>query len=181
MRNSTLGSAWSSGKFAKATGRCFNSCYADWPNRKKKVSTKPRNWRESRPGPQTFRAKKRIEFASVRFAFPGRLAAVAIYIFQASRFASKATKIVELRPPHFGGPRYFYPVDDAGTGGEDTLDTLSEADLADGETGLGSIASRDDDAFERLNPLFVAFFDLDVHLDGVPGNKIRQIGAFGFG
>ena len=61
--------------------------------------------------------------------------------------------------------------------GEDALDALAEADLANGD-GLAEprVVAGDQDAFENLQPLLVAFLDLDVDPDGIARPELGDIG-----
>src|SRR4029077_14901326 len=65
--------------------------------------------------------------------------------------------------------------------GEDTLDAVTETDLAHGEAGLRPAVALDDDAFERLQAFLVAFLDLDVHTYGVAGTEFGNVVAVRFG
>src|SRR6185437_10458066 len=69
-------------------------------------------------------------------------------------------------------------IDDARVDGEDALDAMAEADLADGDALTHSaVVAGDHDAFKGLEALFVAFLDLYVDADGVAGAKLRHIGS----
>src|ERR1019366_3628067 len=58
---------------------------------------------------------------------------------------------------------------------EDTLHALAETDLADGDALAHARAiAGNQDAFEGLEALFLAFLDLDVNLDGVTGAKLGE-------
>jgi hypothetical protein len=69
-------------------------------------------------------------------------------------------------------------IDDRRMEGEDTLDTLSKAELADcdGPAETGVILGNDG-PLKSLQALFVALLDLDVHADGVSRTKFRDIRA----
>src|ERR1035437_80551 len=97
--------------------------------------------------------------------------------FQPGGLSLKPAQVVQLGTPDFGGPQYVNLVDDLGVDGENTLHALAEADLADGEAGLGASLPGNDDAFKRLQALFFAFSDLDLHLNGISGAKLREVGA----
>ena len=61
---------------------------------------------------------------------------------------------------------------------EDAFDADSEADAADGERFAGKFAAAaHDDAFERLNALFIAFafFEADVDFHGVARTEVRVV------
>jgi len=51
--------------------------------------------------------------------------------------------------------------------------------LRHGKAGLRAAGFRDHDSFKRLEALFVAFFDLYLHADGIAGYKVRNICALG--
>src|SRR5208337_3981143 len=58
---------------------------------------------------------------------------------------------------------------------KDTLHSVAEGDLAHGKGGVApGVPLPDDDAFENLNALLVAFFDLHVHANGIAGLELRQ-------
>src|SRR5882724_177938 len=96
---------------------------------------------------------------------------------QTGGFASQLAQIIQLRAPHLRGAQDVDFVDDLGLDGEDSLDALSKADLADGEAGLRAARPRNDNAFERLDAFLVAFLDLDLNFDGVSGAEVRDVGA----
>ena len=68
-------------------------------------------------------------------------------------------------------------VDDLGVEGENALHPLPKAHLAHGKGTLGSFVDGDDEAFEGLEALFIAFLDLDLDANLVAGDKRGQIGA----
>src|SRR5664280_3927073 len=82
-------------------------------------------------------------------------------------------KIEVLRSAHVRRTQHFDLVDDLRVGGEDALDALPKAHLAHGEAGLVSVTLGNDDTFESLQALLVAFLDLHVDPDGVAGLKVR--------
>jgi len=61
--------------------------------------------------------------------------------------------------------------------GEDALDALAEAHLADGEGALCALVDGDNEAFKRLQTLLVAFLDLDLDANLVAWEKLGEIGA----
>src|SRR5215469_7858667 len=83
--------------------------------------------------------------------------ALTLYVLQAGSLALQCAQVIKLGGADLGRAHQFDAVDDSGIDREDTLDALAEADLAHGEAGLGAAALGDDDAFERLHALFVAF------------------------
>ncbi len=97
--------------------------------------------------------------------------------FQPRGLALEPAQIVELGAADFRRTHDVDLVDDLGVDGEDTLHTLAETDFADGKAGLRASLPGNDDAFERLQALFLAFSDLDQHLDGIAGAKLRNVGA----
>src|SRR5438270_7681805 len=100
-----------------------------------------------------------------------------LYFLQSRRLALQTTQVIQLRPTHLCRADDLNLIDDLGVQGEDALYALSEADLADGEARLQSAALFDHGAFEYLHALFVAFFDLHVHTDGVARRERRQVAA----
>src|SRR5689334_6634372 len=88
--------------------------------------------------------------------------------------ASEPTQIIKLRAAHLSCAHHVNVVDHRSLHREDALDTVAEADLADRD-GLAhpGVVAGDDGALEYLEALFIAFLDLDVHLDGVAGPELR--------
>src|SRR5215470_14005537 len=97
----------------------------------------------------------------------------ALNITQAGSLAAQATQIVELGAPHFRGTNHFQPVDHLGILGEDSLHTLAETDLANGEAGLRAATSANHYAFKRLQALFVTLFDFHMYANGIARSKLR--------
>src|ERR1700744_432742 len=87
----------------------------------------------------------------------------ALDLAQTGSFATQTAEVEELGAANLVAADLFDLVDDPGVVGEDALDALTKAHLADGEGTLGSFAAGDDHALERLQTLLVAF--LDLHLD----------------
>src|SRR5204862_2587981 len=94
---------------------------------------------------------------------------LALNILQAGSFATQRTQVIKLGAAHFGRAHYVNLVHDFRTLGEDALYALAEADLTDGEAGLGTATASNHDALERLQALLVAFFNLHLHANGVAG------------
>src|SRR5690606_15653710 len=68
-------------------------------------------------------------------------------------------------------------LDRRGVHREGALDADAEADLADGERLTDAVAAAgDDDALERLDAGAGALDDLDVHLEGVAGAELGDVG-----
>src|SRR5580698_7434415 len=99
---------------------------------------------------------------------------------QSRSLALELAQVIQLGAADFGGPHHINLVNDLGIDGEDTLHTLSKADLADGKARLRASLPGNDHAFKRLQALFFAFSDLDQHLDRIAGAKLRNIGAARF-
>jgi len=96
---------------------------------------------------------------------------------QAGGFASQTAKIVQLGATNAAGANEVDVVDDRSIHGEDTLNTLSEAHLAnrDGLTHPRVLAGNDN-TFEYLKAFFFTFLNLYVDPDGVAGAELRKIG-----
>ena len=60
---------------------------------------------------------------------------------------------------------------------EDTLYSSAVGDLTDGEAAVEAvaIALSDDDALEKLDPLFVPFFNFGVDLDGISDVEVGSV------
>ena len=105
----------------------------------------------------------------------GSSGVVALHVLQTSSLTTQATQVIKLRATDLGRLHHVNLVDNLRGDGENTLDAMAEADLADGEAGLRPAGLGDDYAFKRLKALFVAFFNLHLHADGVARNEIRNI------
>src|SRR5882724_94150 len=106
---------------------------------------------------------------------------VALHILQAGSLATQTTQIIKLSAADFGRFHHIHFIHDFRSDGEDALNAVAEADLAHGEAGLRAAVFGDDNALKRLKTLFVAFFNLYLHADGVARDEIRNISALGFG
>src|SRR5205823_7682406 len=73
----------------------------------------------------------------------------AINVFEASSFATQSAQVVELCAANFRAAHDLDFVHDPRALGEDALDALSKADLANGEAGLRAASARQHHAFER--------------------------------
>ena len=102
-------------------------------------------------------------------------------VAQAGSFAPQSAEIEQAGAADLGRAQQFDLVDHFGVNGEDALHALAEADLAHGEAGLRSVVALDDHAFEGLHAFLVAFLDLHVDANGVPGVKCGNVGALRFG
>src|SRR5579862_2641284 len=101
----------------------------------------------------------------------------ALDFLEAGGFAAESAEVEELGAAHLGGADFLDLVDDLGVEGEDALDTLAEAHLADSEAALRTVFAGDHDAFKCLEALFIAFFNLDLHAHCVAGDEGRQVRA----
>ncbi len=109
-----------------------------------------------------------------RSCFPGcGLLGGAGDFLESSRFATETAEVEELGAADFVGANLLDLIDDLGVVGEDALDALAEAHLANGEGTLCALAACDDHAFEGLEALFLAFLDLDLDANGVAGCEFR--------
>ena len=102
------------------------------------------------------------------------------YFLEAGSLAAEVAEVEELGAADLVGADLFDLVYDLGVVGEDALDALAEAHFADGEGTLGALFAGNDHAFERLEALFVALFDLNLHADGVAGGEVGEVGALEF-
>src|SRR6516164_8110937 len=96
-------------------------------------------------------------------------------VAQTSGFALQSAEIEKAGAAHLGRAHQIDLVDDLRVEREDTLDALTEADLANREAGLRTVVALDHHAFKRLHALLVAFFDLDVDTHSVAGTKRRNV------
>src|ERR1700744_5711255 len=101
----------------------------------------------------------------------------ALDFLEAGSLAAESADVIELGAAHFVAANLLDAVNDPGVEGEDALDALSEAHLADGECALGAIVDGDDEAFKSLQTFLVAFFNLDLDANLVSGDELGQIGA----
>src|SRR5207253_3004874 len=102
---------------------------------------------------------------------------LALHIFETGSLATQTAKVIKLGAADFGRTHQLNPIDHARAHRENAFHTLPEADLADGEAGLRPTRSRQHHAFERLQALFLAFFDLDVNADGVTRDELGKVGT----
>src|ERR1700753_1833639 len=96
---------------------------------------------------------------------------------QTGCLAAQAAEVEQLRPADLVGTDLLDLVDDLGVVGENALDALAEAHLANGEAALGALLAGDNHALKSLETLFFAFFDLYLHADGVARSEGREVGA----
>jgi hypothetical protein len=96
---------------------------------------------------------------------------------ETSSLTAETAEVEELGAANLVGAELLDLVDNLGVIGEDTLDALAEAHLADGKSSLRALLASDDHAFEGLETLFIAFFDLDLHADKVAGGEVGKVGA----
>jgi len=102
------------------------------------------------------------------------------YFLEAGSFAAQVAEVEELGAADLVGADLFDLVDNFGVVGEDALDALAEAHFADGEGALRALLAGNDHAFERLEALFVALFDLHLHADGIAGGEVGEVGTLEF-
>src|SRR5580692_1234857 len=105
---------------------------------------------------------------------------LAVNVLKASSLATQRAEVVQLGAPNLGGTQQLHLVDHARALRENTLDALTEADLAHRKAGLRTSRTRDHNPFKSLSTFLVAFLNLDVYADGVARNKLRKVGALGF-
>src|SRR6187200_2890342 len=91
--------------------------------------------------------------------------------------AAQLAQVVELGATHVTAGDELDVVDDRRVHREEALDAHLEAHLADRESLAHALAGAcDDDALEDLDTRAAALDDVDVHLDGVTGAEVRNIG-----
>lgn len=96
----------------------------------------------------------------------------------AGGFPFETAEVVELGAADFALDGDFDFCEARAVDGEDAFDTDAVGDLANGEGfAKASAAASDDDAFEHLNALFVAFLNFDVHANGVAGAEVGEVRA----
>src|SRR5277367_3700146 len=106
----------------------------------------------------------------------------AVGALDAGSFALEVAEIVQAGAADFAFANDVHRADRGRVQREDALDAHAEAYAADGESGAGRAALfGDDHAFEGLETLFFllafAFFEANVHANGVANAKVRKIGA----
>jgi hypothetical protein len=106
----------------------------------------------------------------------GSALAPGIPFSNASRFSSKASKIIELGPPHLTAPNHIDPVQHAGVKRKYPLDAYTKARFSDGY-GLPNsrVFSGDYNSFKDLDSFLITLFDLYVYANRVTGLKLRDI------
>src|SRR5690606_870344 len=91
---------------------------------------------------------------------------------------AKVAQVVELGAADVTARHDLDVVDDGRVHREGTLHADLEAHLANRERLAHTLAlAADDDALEDLDTRAVALDDVDVHLDGVTGAELRDVGA----
>ena len=103
---------------------------------------------------------------------------LAIDVFQSGGFATQTAQIIKFRTPHFRRPDQINFIHHSRTLGEYALHALTKADLAHREAGLWPTTARDDDAFKRLQAVFVAFFDLYLYANRVARSGLLTAGGW---
>src|SRR3954447_23464490 len=98
------------------------------------------------------------------FAFP-----------QTSSFTLEFSQVVKFGATYTAGPNQVNVINYRCVDGEDTFNTLAEADLPhrDGLAQSG-VVPRDHSTFKRLQPLFVPFLDANVDANRVPRPELRM-------
>src|SRR6185437_4628253 len=96
---------------------------------------------------------------------------------QTGSLATQTAEVEELGAANLVGADLLDLVDDLGVVGEDALDALAEAHLANGEGALGALAAGDNHALERLQTLLVAFLDSYLHANLIAGAEVREVCA----
>src|ERR1700730_3258994 len=106
-----------------------------------------------------------------------RFLAFALF-FDASGFSAEIPEVVELCSTDAAMAFNLDAIDRRGIEREHSLHAHPTRHLADREHLPRSASlARDDETLEDLDALFVAFLDLHVHLDGVAGLEVRDVGA----
>src|SRR5271166_5608610 len=105
---------------------------------------------------------------------PGMEALLALA--QAGCFALEAAQVVEFGAAHAASSNYVDMVHHRGMDGENALDALAKADLADGDRlAQAGVVARDYGSFKCLKALFIAFLDSYVDADRVARTKLRHL------
>src|SRR5439155_7171461 len=93
----------------------------------------------------------------------------------ARRLAPQSAQVVEFGAAHARGPDQLDLIDHGGVQRENTLHTLAEGDLTDGERGVTSgTPPANHRPFENLDSFLIALFDPDVHPHGITRAEFRQ-------
>ena len=101
------------------------------------------------------------------------------FLFDPGCLANTISQVVQLRTSYIAAPDDFNFLNDRSVKWEDTFDADTEAQLAYGKgcARSATTATSNDDAFEDLNPLPIAFDDTHVDAYGVAGTEIWDIVA----
>src|SRR5271165_143979 len=99
---------------------------------------------------------------------------------EARSLAAKSAQVEELGAANLGRANLLHLVDDLGVEGEDALNAMAEAHLANREAALRPILAGDDNTFEGLEAFFIAFRDLDLHAYRIPCRKRGKVGPIEF-
>src|SRR5688572_22595033 len=174
-----------------AAGTVFESlspgmCRSGWRTTAPATTGPARQPRPTSSTPHTrLKPSLRSTFSSVRVADTlvirrsGTVPAAALLraLAHARGLALQVPQEVELRTAHPGRADHFHFLDDRRVQREYAFHALAERDLAH-RKGRPHAASMhpDDDAFEDLNALLVAFAHFHVHFNGISGLHLRPFG-----
>jgi hypothetical protein len=96
--------------------------------------------------------------------------------FAANILRAESAKMIQFRAAHFSFGYKIYLRNTWRVDREDTLDAYAIRDLADGHRFVQSrAATRDHDALEMLDALFIALDDANRHVNDVPRAKLWNI------
>jgi hypothetical protein len=107
------------------------------------------------------------------FSWRRLLAGGALDLAQTSSLAAQTAQVKQLRTANLVRPNLLDLIDNLRVVGEDALDALAEAHLANGKGTLRAFAARNHHALKRLETLFLAFTNLDLYANGVAGGELR--------
>src|SRR5258708_3161925 len=108
--------------------------------------------------------------------FRGHFAGAEGAFGDAGRLPAAVAQVIELGPAHGAAALYFDRFDVRAHHREQPLDALAEADLAHREALVEAVAGAGDaDALVGLDPLALAFLDLDVDAHCVAGLEVGDL------
>jgi hypothetical protein len=112
----------------------------------------------------------------------GRLLGVnGIGFAQTSSLAAQGAQIEKLGAAHASRANFFHFLHHFAVQGENALDALAKAHLANREATFGAILARNHNALKGLDALFVAFFNLYLDTDRIARAEFGEVGALKFG
>src|SRR5271166_2553147 len=104
----------------------------------------------------------------------------ALDFLEARSLAAQSAQIEKLGAANLGRPHLLHLIDNPGVKGEDALDPMAKAHLADRKAALRPVPAGNDNAFESLEAFFIAFLNLDLDTNRIARRKWGKVGSIKF-